>query len=396
MEAIVSQGRAIALLPIWYDYVDELGILLLEQDKQGELAIQGSRWDMQDDPFCPCTIDSHRASDSITKGQQRTIFPAEYLNIVEEVLPWAYVCDNTLNTLYGAATSGNALTFIHECLFFKAAGVLGCILAYPLFFAESCPPLKKLSQWVTVVGDDLIVPAFAYETTLHVLQRLGIKANDDKSYGPGSPFRESCGYDAVNGEVVSSIYWPRHPITGTVEKGKVSFSSSLRRDFDPLNPAATERLVDSVGVLIDLQRGLYRTFPKAATILGQILLKSHPNLVSRPTPLSTYDIIGTCNVTDKHRVIECQIWDLNGKYKTFHMEEREFVLNKCAVPSVERVLPSIPKDSEYELLRYACWLYNGPEYFDPVCELAGCSRPSTFSIVGMFGTPTITWRRRLK
>jgi hypothetical protein len=51
---------------------------------------------------------------------------------------------------------------------------------------------------VSVYGDDIIIPTYAYEHLIQLLTALGFVINRDKSFGTGA-FRESCGADYYYG-----------------------------------------------------------------------------------------------------------------------------------------------------------------------------------------------------
>lgn len=57
---------------------------------------------------------------------------------------------------------------------------------------------------VYVYGDDLIISTPLAQGVMDVLERYGLKVNRDKSF-IGSPFAESCGFDAFNGNEVTPV-----------------------------------------------------------------------------------------------------------------------------------------------------------------------------------------------
>lgn len=113
------------------------------------------------------------------------------------------------------STMGNGYTFVLEsCIFWAIAQTA---VEYCSTFDSHKYYLRTLRRetgdrfaaWA--YGDDIIVPDWAYETTIDLLEMCGFVVNRDKSYGSGL-FKESCGHDWWIGEEVSSYYWPRKVI----------------------------------------------------------------------------------------------------------------------------------------------------------------------------------------
>jgi len=102
---------------------------------------------------------------------------------------------------------GSAVTFPVQSLCYYAI----CVAVWHHERKLTVTPrtFKEASQYITVYGDDIIVPTEIYEPVTKALQLWGLKVNVDKSHGatvPGSIFRESCGIDAYNGVDVSPVY----------------------------------------------------------------------------------------------------------------------------------------------------------------------------------------------
>lgn len=108
------------------------------------------------------------------------------------------------------AVSGSALTFPVQSLFFLGVA-LACV-------ASDAPTERELRTWkgvVRVFGDDIIVPNSVYADMVRLLQYLGLKPNEAKSFHLGH-FRESCGLDAYKGDDVTPVK-PRSVISYTPE-----------------------------------------------------------------------------------------------------------------------------------------------------------------------------------
>lgn len=100
------------------------------------------------------------------------------------------------------STMGSALTFPVQTYVFAMlaiATVLHCRSE-----AVSNKSIRRASQEVRVFGDDIIVPIDVYGTYVDLLHLLGLKVNPAKTFSTGK-FRESCGYDAYDGNNVTRI-----------------------------------------------------------------------------------------------------------------------------------------------------------------------------------------------
>lgn len=91
------------------------------------------------------------------------------------------------------SSMGNAFTFELESLIF-----------YALAFAV-CIEVGVPTTFLSVFGDDIILPAEAYEKLRTTFQVLGFQVNSEKSYHKGR-FFESCGVHAFDGYDVTPIY----------------------------------------------------------------------------------------------------------------------------------------------------------------------------------------------
>lgn len=82
--------------------------------------------------------------------------------------------------------------------------------------SDSRGELSALARMVRVFGDDIIVPVYAQDRLKLVLEYLGFKVNDAKTFGTGK-FRESCGVDAYDGVDVTPPYVLREPVQSRPE-----------------------------------------------------------------------------------------------------------------------------------------------------------------------------------
>lgn len=106
------------------------------------------------------------------------------------------------------ASMGSALCFPVESMYFYTL-CIGALLAkrdLPVTYRN----VVKMSRHVFVYGDDLIVPTGDAEVVIDYLQKYYCKVGPTKSHWIGK-FRESCGVDAYDGEVVTPTYLRRIP-----------------------------------------------------------------------------------------------------------------------------------------------------------------------------------------
>jgi hypothetical protein len=163
------------------------GVDLTDQTRNRELSRKGSV------DGASCTIDLSSASDTVSRELVWNLLP----------LQWAHALDigRTPQVTYRSETlllekfssMGNAYTFELESLIFYSLAV------------GTCTALGLSVQDVSVFGDDIILPVNAYHTFVGILDFCGFTVNSEKSFVHG-PFRESCGFDYLNGMGVRPFY----------------------------------------------------------------------------------------------------------------------------------------------------------------------------------------------
>lgn len=101
------------------------------------------------------------------------------------------------------ASMGSAVCFPIEAMYFFT------VIAFALWRSKGSPltlrEIERLTRDVYVYGDDLIVPTDQVEVVLYALAEFGCKVGKNKSFWTGK-FRESCGVEAYDGEVVTPTY----------------------------------------------------------------------------------------------------------------------------------------------------------------------------------------------
>lgn len=139
------------------------------------------------------TVDLSSASDSIAL-RHLSWFPARWQEFVMSTRDTHVEVDGVSHKLNMVAGMGNGLIFELESL---------------LFYAMSVAVVEELdldTSFVSVYGDDIVIPTGAYTLLEEFFQCYGFLVNNDKSYYKG-PFRESCGKHFYNGVDVSPFFF---------------------------------------------------------------------------------------------------------------------------------------------------------------------------------------------
>lgn len=97
------------------------------------------------------------------------------------------------------AAMGSANTFPVQTICF----LLMCLAVLP-GHGTLTETLERYRGQVKVFGDDIIIPSYGYARLRILLEALGLKVNERKSFVHGS-FRESCGLDSFNGYDVTPV-----------------------------------------------------------------------------------------------------------------------------------------------------------------------------------------------
>jgi hypothetical protein len=104
------------------------------------------------------------------------------------------------------ASMGSALCFPIEALVFFTSIIASRLLRAQVYPTEQT--VYSFGRAVHVYGDDLIVPADEAPAICDDLESLGFKVNRHKSFWTGK-FRESCGSDCYDNELVTPVYLRR-------------------------------------------------------------------------------------------------------------------------------------------------------------------------------------------
>jgi hypothetical protein len=138
------------------------------------------------------TLDLNEASDRVSLGLIRLIFPEWLVAILENTRSQSTMLPNKrVLPLSKFAPMGSAL-----CFPILALTVWAILVA--------AAPNASTRKSIYVYGDDVIVPTAFAADAIEQLEFFGLKVNKDKSCTEGL-FRESCGCDAFRGEEVTPV-----------------------------------------------------------------------------------------------------------------------------------------------------------------------------------------------
>lgn len=162
------------------------------------------------------TIDLSSASDTVSRVLVQLLVGGEWLTLLESLRsPTTHLSGKTWR-LEKFSSMGNGFTFELETLLFLA-------ISYVAVELSGVDPLIGVN--VSVYGDDIIVPAEAYEAVSSLLRLLGFTLNPKKSFNTG-PFRESCGGDYYGGWAVRPYYLEELPCE---PQDYIGLANGLRR-----------------------------------------------------------------------------------------------------------------------------------------------------------------------
>jgi hypothetical protein len=163
------------------------GVDLSSQENNQRLALEGSISDAL------CTIDLASASDTISYNLVQDLLPPPWFNLLDRFRSGTVVYKDKIYELERFSSMGNAYTFELETLIF-----------WSLCFGVS-KYLRTDMKYVSVYGDDIIVPSTFSELLLRTLDYCGFTVNTEKSFFSGA-FRESCGADFFKGFDIRPFY----------------------------------------------------------------------------------------------------------------------------------------------------------------------------------------------
>jgi hypothetical protein len=378
MEDTYRQALAKRVFLILDRYLPD-NIKLHDQSINQKLAKDGSVTGMY------ATLDLSKASDSVSRTLVMDIFPNNFIQYAERLCPTHFRIGSEDRLLYAIATMGNSLTFVIESIVFWAI----------------CEAVRNTVSALTgevylpsqVYGDDIVVDIRIAETVMEWLTALGFEVNHDKSFISGS-YRESCGEEFFDGMNVSSLYFPRFAIRGSL--GKVcSLSETVIRD------GFTDTLSDSTTRLMSLQHKLAGVNDYACRLVTEVIREAHPDMTQSLSGSDTQDLWGNDDRPQMRRIPLATIaYTYHSKYPGIIISRRiekivggpEFEAHcvPCTIfESAEKVKPSYR--NLYDMYRYNRFLQFGPNYPDRLSELLRVSDPDV-PLNRIAGRSKIVWK----
>lgn len=124
------------------------------------------------------TIDLSSASDTMATNVIQFVASEGWFALLDTLRARLTVANGRTYVTDSFSSMGNGFTFPLQTVLFYSIATVACH-----------------GKRVWVYGDDIIVPSEHFEETQLLLRFFGFTPNPSKSFGPGSPFRESCGAD---------------------------------------------------------------------------------------------------------------------------------------------------------------------------------------------------------
>lgn len=237
-----------------------------DQRLNQELCIRGSR------DGSLCTIDLSSASDRVTcECVARTFRSNPRLLRAMRACRTRFISQDRFTTcpkvwkLRKFSTMGSACTFPVQSLIFLSVALSSVLCARRV--KPTVQAIKALAGEVAVFGDDIIVPADSREFLVHALEVLDFKVNIDKSFWTGR-FRESCGVDAFNGDVVTPVYWRdlctrnADSIASTIDVGNNFYKKFLLRTAQYVRAPLERFKIPHVGMESEVVGQISRVRPE--------------------------------------------------------------------------------------------------------------------------------------
>jgi hypothetical protein len=154
------------------------------------------------------TVDLSAASDRISTRLVEYIFQSnlDVLDVLHSCRTRTFqMPDGSVHVTRKFACMGSASTFPVQTYLFTLIAIFAIMMAENDYKVTETR-VREIARRVRVFGDDIILPANAYDSLYLLLTQLGLKVNPHKSFWTGK-FRESCGMDAYNGVDVTPAYF---------------------------------------------------------------------------------------------------------------------------------------------------------------------------------------------
>lgn len=395
MEDTARQAQARALFNILDRYLPK-STPIHDQSVNQQLARYGSITGKL------ATLDLSNASDCISKALFREIFPKEFVELVMPFLGTHLVIGEKCYLMQQLSTAGNALTFALESMVFDIIDQSAVEMLTTWGVDVTTEVVINGVQFVipSVYGDDQVVASEAAELTIELLKGLGFMVNEAKSFIMGD-YRESCGAEFICGIDMSSYYFPRFPLLGTITKDSYTLSKRVFRD------SYKDVYIDTLTSLISLQHRLYGVSYGGSRFILEIVKCANPKMTSSFQGSTNSDLWDYDSTYTTRSAPAASFEDIEGKYyprkrrlKKVSVEFKEV----CAAEVVERRYKSSPS-TKYEIgdkkisdrdlrlfnsYRYRQFLERGPVYQDSLSRLLGVSE-APITLEQAYGELRLVW-----
>lgn len=401
MEDTYRQAKAKRVSLIIRSYMPEC-IDVTDQTRNQRLAYEGSIYGTY------ATLDLRHGSDPISKRHVIEFLPWNFVSRIMPLTGTHTEIGGVVRVMQTFSTAGNCLTFDIETLIFYIVAKAACRVAARM------SGLPDEEPYVSVYGDDVIVPNQYAEAVIDLFTYFGFPVNVEKSFFHGN-YRESCGEEYCNGTSNTSLYFPRFPLVGRIvsESGSYKISTSTKIFSDEFRG----KKWDCTTMLIDLQHKLFPICYQASRFLYEMVVSVYPKMTSSHPGSLCEDLwefddsgmerkfpVGEFLGEGKDRKLNYLPSLVPGfdSYQTRDYSGKEVVLVESTLQGIDWVhmSPSIsyslhsgkaPSDDEVNKLRYLEFLRTGPRYRDELSRLLGVTDPLPTK-EQLFGDPAFTWK----
>lgn len=195
IEPRLNVGLQLSVGTYLKDRLRSAGCDLSDQSHNQQLAHTGS---IQRGPEDPVTLDLEMASDTMSIELVRELLPCEWFEFLDSLRSHRGLLGDKELIWSKFSSMGNGFTFELESMIFLAlAQSVSDLTGTTEWFSDTFGPAFKYA-YVSVFGDDIIVPSKISHDLISILRFCGFRTNESKSFTSGL-FRESCGADYYAG-----------------------------------------------------------------------------------------------------------------------------------------------------------------------------------------------------
>lgn len=194
-EPMLNVGLQLAVGSYLKKCLTQAGCDLTDQTRNQSLAKLGS---LGTDGFDPVTLDLEMASDTLSRELVKELLPDDWYELLDNLRSHQGKFRKEVFKWEKFSSMGNGFTFeLESLLFYALAQSVADLNRSSEWFADTFGPAYRYA-YVSVFGDDIIVPQRDAPMLIDILKFCGFRVNKEKSFTTG-PFRESCGCDFYGG-----------------------------------------------------------------------------------------------------------------------------------------------------------------------------------------------------